>query len=116
MAEGLRNPPAIFKMLGSLSEGIFLMRTTLVLGFAMGLAGLAGTALAQSAGPSPAASSTDNDPNRIVCHSTPAPTGTRIGAGRECHTQKQWDEMRQQDQQTLNSVQLKGMATRPPGG
>lgn len=92
------------------------MRTTALLGLAVGFAGLAGAAVAQPAGPSSAAGSSDNDPNRIVCHSMPAPTGTRLGGSRECHTQKQWDDMRQDQQKMLNDVQLKGMSSRPPGG
>ena len=91
------------------------MRTTALLGLAVGVVGLAGAAVAEPAGPSSAAGSTDNDPNRIVCHSRPAPTGTRLGAGSECHTQKQWEDMRQQSQETVNSVQLKGLNTAPPG-
>jgi hypothetical protein len=89
------------------------MRTTALLGLAVGFAGLAGAAVAQQA-PSPAASS-DNDPNRIICHTRPAPTGTRLGSTSECHTQKQWEDMRQQNQNELSNVQLKGLNTTPPG-
>jgi len=91
------------------------MRTTALLGLAIGF-GLATAALAQPAGTSSAATTTASDPDRIICHDNPAPTGTRLGGSRECHTARQWDAMRQQDQQTLNSMQLKGMDTRPPGG
>jgi hypothetical protein len=90
------------------------MRITAPLGLAIGL-GLATAAIAQSAGTSAPANSTVSDPDRIVCHDSPAPTGTRLGGRRECHTQKQWDMMRQQDQQTINSVQMKGLNTAPPG-
>jgi hypothetical protein len=91
------------------------MRTTALLGLAVGFAGLAGAAVAQQAGPSPAAGSSDNDPNRIICHTRPAPTGTRLGSSSECHTQKQWEDMRQQNQEQLSNVQLKGLNTTPPG-
>ena len=91
------------------------MRTTALLGLAVGVVGLAGAAVAQPAGPSSAAGSSDNDPNRIVCHSRPAPTGSRLGGTSECHTQKQWDDMRQQSQSTVNSIQLHGLNTIPPG-
>jgi cytochrome c5 len=91
------------------------MRTTALLGLAVGVVGLAGAAVAQPAGPSSTAVSSDNDPNRIVCHSRPAPTGSRLGGTSECHTQKQWDDMRQQSQATVNSIQLHGLNTIPPG-
>jgi len=92
------------------------MRTTALLGLAVGFAGLAGAAVAQQAAPPSTSASSDNDPNRIICHSQAAPTGTRLGGSRECHTQKQWEDMRQEQQKMLNDVQLKGMSTRPPGG
>jgi hypothetical protein len=88
------------------------IRARLVL--AISSVALASPAFAQVTG-SPAAVPTQ-DPDRVVCHSLPAPTGTRLGGRSECHTQRQWDQMRQEEQQTINSIQLKGMTTRPPGG
>jgi hypothetical protein len=31
-----------------------------------------------------------DDPDQIVCKDMPARTGSRIGGGRECHTQREW--------------------------
>ncbi len=72
-----------------------------------------GAALAEPA-PAPA-SDVQNDLNRIVCKSTPAPTGTRLGAGRTCRTQREWDEIQKQDQAALKDLQLKGLDQHMPG-
>jgi hypothetical protein len=36
--------------------------------------------------------------DEIVCRSEPPPTGSRLGASRECHTVRQWNERMRQDQ------------------
>ncbi len=56
---------------------------------------------------SPAASDTQSsDLDRIVCKSGPPPTGTRIGTGRECHTQREWDRRMHEQQQELTRQQI----------
>ena len=58
------------------------------------------TVLAPAAAPGHA-----NDPDRVVCQTGPAPTGTRIGATRECHTQREWDRMREEQRHIVESHQ-----------
>jgi hypothetical protein len=48
-----------------------------------------------------------NDPNRMVCRTMDAKTGSRIGARRECRTQREWDDIRQQDQHSLEKMQAR---------
>ncbi|MBV8800749.1 MAG: hypothetical protein JO208_13190 [Alphaproteobacteria bacterium] len=80
------------------------------LGFIVAMVGSASFALAQqttapvTAATTPSAESSDLD--RVVCHTGAAPTGTRLGGTRECHTQRQWDAMRQQEQQSLSQQQI----------
>ena len=47
-----------------------------------------------------------NDPDRIVCKTGPAPTGSRLGATHECHTQREWDLRMQEQQQALTRQQI----------
>lgn len=62
----------------------------------------ASTAAAAAASvPAASAAQADADANRIVCRSLPAPTGSRLGGGRECHSQHDWDAMRQRAQDTV---------------
>jgi hypothetical protein len=51
------------------------------------------------------ADSAASDPNQIVCHETGAPTGSRIGPARECHTAKEWEARREEHQRALVSQQ-----------
>ena len=41
----------------------------------------------------PATNETKDDSNRQICHTT-ADTGTRLGRTRECHTAREWEEIR----------------------
>jgi hypothetical protein len=74
------------------------------------------TAPMQSATPSAAAApaptvtatSAGGDLNQIVCREVPAKTGSRIGGGRECHTQRYWDRMRQESQDITRHQQRTG--------
>jgi hypothetical protein len=47
-----------------------------------------------------------NDADHIVCRTLPAPTGSRLGAPRECHSQREWDRMRQEQQNMLSRQQI----------
>jgi len=67
-------------------------------------AAAAATAAAAPATPAP----TTSDPNKIVCKSLPAPTGTRLGSRRQCLSQAEWDEKERQDQQALMHDQSQG--------
>jgi hypothetical protein len=56
-----------------------------------------------------------SNPDEIICRMSPATTGSRLGGGRECHTQHEWEAMRRQAQQNLNNQQMQGQTMRPPG-
>jgi len=82
---------------------------TLMLAVALTALSPASFALAQqSASPPDAATApaSNTDLDRVVCHAGAAPTGSRLGARRECHTQRQWDAMRQVEQQSLSQQQI----------
>lgn len=53
--------------------------------------------------------------DRVVCRMNPAPTGSRLGSSRECHTQRQWDQMRQEQQSNVSGMQSRGMESGPSG-
>ena len=63
------------------------------------------------------ASSGDNL-DKIVCRSSPPPTGTRLGATRECHTQREWNQRQAEGQSVLWNTQRIGHegAMNAPGG
>jgi hypothetical protein len=46
-----------------------------------------------------------NGLDQVVCQNGPAPTGSRIGATRECHTQREWDRMRQEQRHVIETHQ-----------
>ena len=55
-----------------------------------------------------AAASTDPatpDPDKIVCRSAAPVVGTRLGARRECATQREWDQRRLDSQKELENSQ-----------
>jgi len=61
---------------------------------------------APAAGPASASQAMAGvDLDAIVCRSTPPPTGSRLGGGRECHTVRQWNDRQRQDQQMLEMQQ-----------
>ncbi len=63
------------------------------------------TPSAVTAQPAPAANS---DPNKMVCKNTPAKIGSRIGGGRECRTQREWDDITAQNQREIEKMQASG--------
>jgi hypothetical protein len=46
-----------------------------------------------------------NGLDQVVCQSGPPPTGSRIGATRECHTQREWDRLREEQRHVIESHQ-----------
>lgn len=68
-----------------------------------------GSALAEQA-TAPEGSATavaaDNDIDRVVCRTMAAATGTRLGARRECHSQREWDRMQQEQQNEITRLQV----------
>ena len=66
--------------------------------------------------PFPVVAAPADDPNQIVCHTMGAPTGSRIGASRECHRAKDWEIRRLEHQRAVNSQQLHSLLSNEPGG
>jgi hypothetical protein len=60
-----------------------------------------------------AASTADLD--RIECRTTAPETGTRLGAKRQCRTVRDWNELRDRAQKTLNDVQSRSLQQTSPG-
>jgi hypothetical protein len=46
--------------------------------------------------------------DEIECRSLPPTTGTRLGASRECHTIRQWNERQREEQRMLQQQQNLG--------
>ena len=57
----------------------------------------------------------DRTANMIICHENQAATGSRLGASRECHTKKEWDDRRAANQRTIDNAQQIGLTGNPPG-
>lgn len=57
----------------------------------------------------PAQAAPATDPDKIVCKQTSAPTGTRIGAGRTCQSQRDWDAQEKESQKQLMDRQMHGL-------
>jgi opacity protein-like surface antigen len=71
------------------------------------------------ASPAPAAAATEGNLDQIECRSSPPPTGTRLGATRECHTLAQWKQREQDSQDNLRKNQMQGHQVQQlstPGG
>jgi len=76
------------------------------------LAGLAVMSVMAFADPAQTTSNATNaapDPDAVICKSSPPPTGSRLGGGRECHTQRDWDERQKQAERQLQLNQMRGM-------
>jgi hypothetical protein len=74
---------------------------------------IAATAALADDATAPEASS---DPNKVVCKTLEPPTGSRLGARRQCLTQQQWDQMRKQAQENVNRLEMKGHEANVGGG
>lgn len=64
-------------------------------------------AAAPAVAPAPAAAPSE-DGNKLVCRNMAAATGTRLGARRECKTQREWDDARLQTQKEIGQMQSQG--------
>jgi hypothetical protein len=80
---------------------------------------VAGTAALADAAPPPPAPATavanPADGDKMVCRTMAPATGTRIGARRECRTQREWDDIRQQSEKLTNSMEGASHTTNPTG-
>jgi len=72
-----------------------------------GLLVVAGAAMAQPVAPAPAASdeSVTVSENRIMCVHQDAPTGSRLGAKKICHTNAQWRTIHANAEQDMLHMQ-----------
>jgi hypothetical protein len=59
------------------------------------------------AAPATAAASSAG-PDQIVCKDMPPKTGSRLGGGRECHTQRQWNRMQAESQELTRRQERTG--------
>src|ERR1700753_3775350 len=72
-----------------------------------GLAICGTSAMADPATPAPdptqaSGAASEADMNKIVCRQMGAPTGSRLGSRRECKTQREWDDIRRQNEKEVN--------------
>jgi hypothetical protein len=74
-----------------------------------GLVAAGSSAMADAAPPPPAPAATEaakpGDLDKMVCRTMLPATGTRIGARRECRTQREWDDIRQQSAKETDKMQ-----------
>ena len=84
-----------------------MRRFTVLLGSSAALALLSTLAFADPAAPT---ATSQTDPNEIVCKTQPAPTGSRLGASRECHSQREWDQRAKDAQEATMRGEMSGMA------
>jgi len=56
------------------------------------------------------------DQDQIVCRRVAPPTGSRLGGGRECHSQREWDQRARDAQKELQENQMRGLTAGQPGG
>lgn len=54
------------------------------------------------------ASATTSDADKMVCRSKAAKIGSRLGATRECRTQREWDAISTQDRREIEKMQAGG--------
>jgi hypothetical protein len=58
----------------------------------------------------------DKDADMIICREIQAATGSRLGASRECHAKREWDQRRVQNQLNVFKQQRDAMSTVAPLG
>ena len=95
---------------------ISVRKFALMLVSTVGLTVCASAAMADAAAPAPAPSAQPatsvSDLDKTVCRTLPPATGTRIGARRECRTQREWDDIRIQSQKETSKMEGTAMAPR----
>jgi hypothetical protein len=52
--------------------------------------------------------------NEVVCKNSPPPLGSRLGGGRECHTQREWNQRQQESQELTRQQQRMGATSADP--
>lgn len=56
-----------------------------------------------------------NPADKVVCRTMAPKTGSRLGARRECHMQREWDAIQQEHQKETSEMQTRGLTSSPPG-
>lgn len=89
------------------------MRATLILSIAVsGLLLASAAARADAPPPAPAQqAAATSDGDKMVCRSFAAKTGSRLGARRECRTQREWDDIQHQQQDETSKMQARGLTS-----
>jgi hypothetical protein len=73
-----------------------------------------GAAMPAPAATAAAADSSAVNLDEVVCRTVAAPTGSRLGGGRECHTVRQWNQRERESQDLTRQQERIGFAV--PGG
>jgi hypothetical protein len=87
------------------------VRNTLVIGLFLGGLLMSTTAgLAQQTAPATPATTPDaapaDDPNEVICKAGAPVVGSRFPTARQCHTRKEWDQIRRDSQEALQQQQM----------
>jgi hypothetical protein len=93
-----------------------MRKSALLLGSSAALLLLSTMAFADPAQPvTTVAAAPASNPDEIVCKNSPPPTGSRLGGGRECHTQREWDDRTREAQKATENAEMHGMFGTPGG-
>ena len=65
----------------------------------------------QPTSPPPQAAAAPNAGDKMVCRTLAPQTGSRLGARRECRTQKEWDDIQHQQQDETSKMQARGLTS-----
>ena len=61
---------------------------------------------APAATPAPAPDANAPNLDEVICRTSPAPTGSRLGGGRECRTRREWNQMQHDAQDSARQQQM----------
>src|SRR5450432_2619560 len=86
------------------------MRIAILLAvISLGAASLSVGAYADPAQVGDQAQAAASDADQMVCRTMAPTTGTRLGAHRECHSQREWDAQQEESQKALADKQTRGL-------
>ena len=75
------------------------------------LAGKVARADAPVPAPADQTAAATSDSDKIVCRTLAAKTGSRLGARRDCRTQKEWDDIQHRQQDEVSKMQARGLTS-----
>lgn len=86
-----------------------MRKFALLLVSTIGLTVAASAAMADAAAPAPApvAAAPVSELDKTVCRVMMPATGTRLGARRECRTQREWDDIRRQNEKEVSKMETR---------